>query len=138
MKKIMKWIDHNQGLALAIAICVGLLVWVYGCESTVGSIKDPAAQVTRAELEAEVQSSVANFESQLDLLEAQAEAKFQQLDRRDEIKQRLFGLAAESASTGIINPTKIIATLGFILLGGTAIDNRAKDKVIKTQKSNNK
>lgn len=138
MNRIIEWIDHNQGLAFALVICVGLLAWVYGCASTVPSIQDPARMVTRAELEAEVQNSVTNFESQLDLLEDQAEAKFTQLDRRDEIKQKLFGLAAESASTGIIDPTKIITTLGFILLGGAAVDNRAKDKVIKTQKNNSK
>lgn len=138
MKRIMKWIDHNQGLTLAVTICVGLLIWVYGCESQVGSIKDPAVKVTRPELEAEVQSISANLESQVNLLAAQAKAKFEKLDKFDELKQKLFGLAVESATTGTIDPTKIIAMVGWLLGIGATVDNRGKDKVIKTIKSNNK
>lgn len=136
MKKTLKWIDHNQGLSFATVICIGLLVWVYGCESTVPSIKDPAIKVNRTELTAEIEATTTNLESQVNLLQAQAASRFEKLDKYDELKQRLFGLAVESATTGTINSTAIIATIGWLLGVGVAMDNRSKDKVIKTQKAN--
>ncbi len=133
LKKIWKWVDHNQGWAFAMVIVIGLGVWVYGCESQVASLQNPAVMVKRSELVLELETVTASLSQQMEVLNAKAEIRFEELDKQDELKQKLFGLATESAVTGIIDPTKIIALVGWLLGVGIAVDNRSKDKVIKNR-----
>lgn len=132
-KTIQTWISHDQGLFVAILIAAGLLIWVYGCESTVGSLTQPERQVTRDELNLELQQETARLEAELDSLTKQAAIKNQQLDRQEAIKQKLFAFAALTAQEGTVNPLGVITLLGSLLGAGAVVDNRIKDKVIKNR-----
>jgi hypothetical protein len=136
MKTIVKWISHNQGLFVALLISIGLLVWSFGCQSKVGSLIEADKQVTREELQLELDSEVGRLEAELDILSKQAAVKFGELDRQDEIKRKLFEFASITAQAGTLNPAGIIALAGSILGFGAIIDNRIKDKVIRNRPLN--
>lgn len=130
MSAITKWIRHNQGVFVALLIASGLLIWTYGCESTVSSLTTEGKKVTREELNLEVQKESQRLEAELDMLTKQAALKTQQLDRQDAIKQKLFEFAAVTAESGGVNTAGVLALAGSILGFGAIVDNRIKDKVI--------
>jgi len=132
-----KWISHNQGTFVAVIIVVILMVWTYGCVST---IRSPISNkmVTRAELVLEVDITVKRLEAELNNLQKQAVLQFAELDRQDLIKRKLFEFAALTAQSGTFNPTGIITLAGSMLGLGFGVDNRIKDKVIKNRPLNNK
>jgi len=127
---MIKWISHNQGTFVAVIIVVILLVWTYGCQST---IRSPISNkiVTRSELTLEVDIQVKRLEVELDNLQKQAALQFLALDRQEEIKRKLFEFASLTATQGTFNPTGIITLAGTLLGLGFGVDNRIKDKVIK-------
>jgi len=126
---MLKLISHNQGMLVAILIAIGIFVWPYGCQSKVESLVSDT-KVTRGELTLELNAEAKRLEQQLDNLRAEAELRFQQLDRKDEIKAKVFDAVAVATTTGQFNPTGIITLLGTVLGIGAVIDNRIKDKVI--------
>jgi len=127
------WIRHNQGLFAALLLAAGVLVWTYGCESKVGSLVQPDKLVTREELLIEIDQESKRLENELALLQQKAELKLQQLDRQDELKRKLYDLAALTAETGQVNPAGVVTLIGSILGAGLLVDNRIKDKVIKNR-----
>jgi hypothetical protein len=67
------------------------------------------------------------------LFRSQAALSFQELDRKDEIKQKLFDFAALTAANNSFNPTGLITLTGSLLGFGAIVDNRIKDAVIKNR-----
>ncbi len=133
MKAIKKIISKNQGVFVALVVIVGMLIWGFGCQSQVTSLTEPSLKVTRAELKVEIDAEIMRLESELEILMRQAALKVQDLDRQDEIKQKLFDFAALTVANNALNPAGAVA-LGFSILGvGAVIDNRIKDKVIKNR-----
>ncbi len=133
MKTVMKWIRHNQGLAVSIAICLVLLIWTFGCESKVESLKTPGVLVDRAEFALEVQELSRKPEIDLEWLAGRAQLGFDKLDRDDAVRKKLFDFAVLSASTGGVSTAGVITLLAGILGVGAVADNRIKDKVIKNR-----
>ena len=130
---ISKGIRHNQGEFVAILICLGLLVFSYGCQSRVESLIKPERLVTRAELMLELEAEQARLAGELTMLTKSAEAKFAELDRKEEIKSLLLNFGMVASETGQVNPAGIIGLLVSILGVGAIVDNRIKDKVIKNR-----
>lgn len=124
MTKLWTIIRHNQGLTIGISIAVGVLIWTYGCQSTVISVMSPPQMVTRGQLQIEVDTFLAT-----------AKLRFENLDRQDEIKSILFDYAIGYATEGHINPIGVAVTLGNIMGIGAIVDNRRKDVHIKTLKA---
>ncbi len=133
MKTLTKWIRHNQGMFAALIIASGLLIWTFGCESSVTSLLTPDKMVSRAELVLEIEAESRRLESELDALQKRAALKMQQLDRADEIKKKLFEFAALTAQSGTVNPAGVLTLAGSVLGFGAVVDNRIKDKVIKNR-----
>jgi len=95
-------------------------MWVYACDSTVPSITRPGTKVNRSDLKAE-----------LEYFLAQADIRFAQLDRQDELKQTLFEHTTLWATTGVINPLGVLLSIGALLGVGATADNvrkKIKDK----------
>ncbi|GAI60919.1 unnamed protein product, partial [marine sediment metagenome] len=109
-----------------------------GCVSTVGSLIHPEKKITRSELQVEVETCLANLELQIDNLQRDAVVKFAILDKQDALKQKLTDFAVTSATTGQVNPLGVVTLIAGLIGAGLAVDNRAKDKVIKTNNKNNK
>lgn len=133
MASIAKWIRHNQGVFVALIVCVVLLVWTYGCQSKVTSLLDPSKMVTAEELALEIEEESARLQVELDSLLKRAELKQQEMYRMDLLKQKLFDFVAITVDGGTVNPAGVVALLFTVLGVGAVTDNRIKDKVIKNR-----
>jgi hypothetical protein len=133
---MIKIIRHNAGICVASMVCVLLLLWTYGCESKVLS-PVTGKSVTYAELALDISAESKRIEGELDLLNKQAELQFTELERKEEIKRKLYDFAAIAAQNNAFNPTGIITLVGSLLGIGAIVDNRIKDVVIKNRPLNN-
>lgn len=126
MTRIWTFIRHNSGIVIGIILAITILIWCYGCPSTVVSVHNPPKLVTRAELEIEV-----------DHFLKLAEIRFIELDQQDEFKRTLFAMAMEFMAEGRINPAAIALVLGNLLGLGAVVDNVRKRTYINTLKGGN-
>jgi len=133
MKKIKKWISHNQGTFVSLMICAAVTIYIYGCQSKVTSLISPDRMVTANELRVEFESEAARLELMIDNLTKRAGVKFEDLERQDELKQKLMDAALISTQAGSLNPAGLVGLLIGVLGVGATIDNRIKDKVIKNR-----
>lgn len=126
MAKLWTFIKHNQFIIVFGGVAGFLILWGHGCEPKVASLTDYKQQVTRDELQFE-----------LDGLLAKAESRFAELDRQVAFKEAIFNHTILYATTGTIDPLGMITTIAALLGFGAVIDNRRKDSVIKTLKNSN-
>lgn len=101
-------------ILISTAIC-----FLYSCDSTTMSLRDPNQKVSRYELQAEY-----------DYITAQLLIRTKDLDRQDAIKALITDQAALFAETGTINPAGLITSVIAIFGIGAAVDNIRKRKVI--------
>ena len=127
LEKIKTMLRHNQFLTTAVVIVVVLGAWLAGCASQVKSPFNPDRDVTRQQLQNEVDKYIADIE-----------LAFTDLDRQDLFKQKLFEFGVVVAQGGTINPIGAGITLLGILGVGAVADNRKKDSVIKTMQGERK
>jgi len=120
LKKITEFLNHERYQVIAITVCIGLLIWFIGCESKVRSLSDPSVRITRDELASEIDFYLAN-----------AEIRFKDLDRQDELKQTILDAALLYGQTGTINPMGLIATLAGVLGVGATVDNVRKRRDLR-------
>ena len=128
-------IRHNIGLFVGVVLAVGLMFWTYGCESRIQS-PVTGELVTSDELTVEINTEASRLEAELDTLQKRAALSFQELARKDEIKQKLFAFAALTATTNTFNPIGLITLAGSLIGVGAIVDNRIKDVVIANRPLN--
>lgn len=133
MKTIRKMISHNQGMTMAVIVCIGVAIYIFGCQSKVTSLVHKDKQITADELKVEFESEAARIELALEDLIKRAGVKFKEIDRQDAIKQKLMDAALISTSGGALNPAGLVGLLIGVVGIGAGIDNRIKDKVIKNR-----
>ena len=121
LQKIKTFLNHERYESIAVILVVVLLAIIFGCESKVNSILYPNNQITRDQLQLELNQLIAT-----------AEIKFGQLDRQDELKAALYQIGLVTAQTGTFNPIGLITTIAGIVGIGATVDNVRKRKVIKT------
>lgn len=126
MLKIWTFVRHNSGIVIGFAAVPLVLFYAYGCQSTVKSLVNPSARITRPQLQAEV-----------DYFLAQAEAKFADLDRQDLFKSTLFNAAIDFAQGKAVNPVGVASVIGSVLGLGAVVDNVRKRTHINTLKGGN-
>jgi len=124
LEKIKVALRHNQFLAITLVIVLLLGVWLIGCESQVVSPFNPERDVTRQQLQNEVEKYMADIE-----------LAFADLDKQDIFKQKLFEIGVVMAQGGTVNPIGAGITLLGVLGLGAVADNRKKDSIIKTLKN---
>ena len=124
LEKIKVAFRHNQFLTFAVVIVVVLGAWLMGCESQVTSPFNPSHDVTRSQLNNEVEKYMADLE-----------LAYADLDKQDLFKQKIFELGVVAAQGGTINPVGAGITLLGVLGIGAVADNRKKDSIIKTMKN---
>lgn len=123
MKTIWRFIRHNSGICIGFILMPCILIYAYSCQSVVVSTLDPGKRITRPELVAEVE-----------LFLARAEAKFNDLDRQDLVKDTIFNSVLDLARGGQVNPAGIALIIGNALGLGAVIDNVRKRTHINTLK----
>lgn len=121
MKKLLNTLfNHERYQSVSVIVVGSLLIWFYGCESSVESIVTPEKKVTRAELRIEIESLI-----------AMTDLRRIDLDKQDEIKSLLLKNALLIASGGAVNPVGVVTALAAVLGIGAAADNVRKRKEIK-------
>jgi len=107
MQAILKLFNDNHWYVIAALLACMLVFWIYGCQSEVTSMLDPAKRINRDELQLET-----------DYVLGQAKVKLADLDRQDEIKKLVLDQAAIFGQTGTFNPTGLLNTM--IAIGAIA------------------
>lgn len=121
IKKLLSTLfNHERYQTIAGLLACAAIIWFYGCESKVSSLSTPEKQITRAELQTE-----------LETLLSSAEIRFAQLDQQDLLKQTLAEQAFLIAQTGAINPLGIATAIMALFGVGATVDNIRKRKEIK-------
>ncbi len=124
LSKLKTFLNHERYQVLAIFGILILLIWFFGCQSKVASLQNPSLRISREELQAEVQGII-----------DQADIRFAQLDKEDELRQLLIDQALLWTKTGTINPVGLVMPILTILGAGATVDNVRRRKV---EKANNK
>ena len=133
--KLTEAIRHNLGLSVEMVLVIGLLIWFVGCESQVAS-PISGDMVTRPVLLSEYNIEVDKRLAELATLQANTELSEKELDRQDALKQGLAKIGVSLLEGGAINPSGVATSLLALLGVGAVVDNKVKDRVIKTLKSN--
>lgn len=123
MTKLYAFFRHNSCTVIGLFLCCCVLLWCYSCQSTVVSLIDPGARITRAQLVLEVDTYLSN-----------AELQFSDLDRQDFVKNTIFNSVLDLAQCKSINPIGIAIALSGILGLGAIGDNIRKRTHINTLK----
>lgn len=123
MNKIYAFIRHNSCMVIAVIACSLATVYAFSCQSTVISLIDPSARITRAQLVLEVDSYLSN-----------AELLFDDLDRQDLVRDTIFNSVLDIAQGKSLNPIGIALTLAGLLGVGAVGDNIRKRTHINTLK----
>jgi len=113
----------NIPKSIAIAILMTLLLWAWGCPPRVESLFVPQKQVTRPELQIE-----------LDTITATAMYRLAELDKQDAMRDVIFKNALMIVETGSINPIGIMTLLAG-LYGITRGTKDIKDRIKNGKKS---
>jgi len=119
MKKIfaefLNFAGHNTGFIVTQLVIVGVIIWTQGCNPTTQSLTSPGKQITRAELDVEVDTFI-----------AMAEVRFADLAQKEEFKQTFLEHAMLWSATGAINPMGLVTALLAIGGIGATVDNVTK------------
>lgn len=152
-----KWLDHNRYVALGVGIAAGCMVYLGACASTVktpdGSVVDRAglgrwaidSEATFAKRKASLDAEIAAYNADIEGYNQTVASLQLELDEKDAIRESLVnvagGIVTSIASGGGVNPIGLATTgvtlLGLLGGGGALLDNRRKDKVLKTVKTSN-
>lgn len=125
MKKLLSTLfNHERYQSIAVIVIILLLIWSYGCPSRVKSLNTPGKQVTRAELQIEI-----------DTLLATAEAHLVDLNRQDSIKRLIYENLLLTAQSGQFNLIGLVAGAAGVLGIGATVDNVRKRREIKDLKN---
>ncbi|MCK5616727.1 hypothetical protein KAR91_83470 [Candidatus Pacearchaeota archaeon] len=112
----------NWPKTIALITLTFLLFWGYGCPSRVPSLVTDGKNITRPELQIE-----------LDTIIATAEFRLAELDRQDQFRDIIFKNAMLMVEGGTMNPIGIIT----LLAGLYGISRGAKDLKDKVKKKTN-
>jgi hypothetical protein len=151
LHSILKVVDHERGKVIAIILAVAIVFGAWGCEIKLTSpISDK--KVTLEQFEAEVQAKKVEFDSKLNLINAEmqqfltnAEITQQDFAKWEEFKTQAFDILAGVVTTvtggGQVNVAQVVASLiglgGVGMAVGSLYDSNRKNKVIETEKAKN-
>lgn len=125
MTKIWAFIRHNSGIIIGASMIPIVILYAYGCQSKVISLVNSKITITREQLVLEV-----------DHFLAQAELKFQDLERQDLVRNTIFNSLTDIAQGKVPDFPGVMLMIGNILGLGAVIDNVRKRTYINTIKSN--
>jgi len=154
--KLTKIVDHNRYTVISGIMAVIMIACLVGCEVQTASIINPGEKVTASGLSIEmakidgslakkknaIDSAVADYNSEIKMLNDQIDAAQADLARQTEMRTNLFdliGSTVTAAATGGVTAPGLITT-GLAMLGmftgvGVVADNRRKDSKIKELKA---
>jgi len=113
---MLNYLLDKSPLICSGLICAMLFIYAIGCQPTTDSLITPGEQVTRAELNWEIESLMSKSKIRID-----------QLDRQQELRNLIFQQTIIAAETGAVNPIGLITSMLAVLgIGATADDIRLR------------
>lgn len=122
MAWLKNFLNHERYTAIGLILSGLLIVWISACESKVQSIRFPERRYSRMQLQAELDSILAEYDF-----------KTLRLDQKDQIKKIVFDNLVLVSRGGTFNPLALIP-LGIGILGAGATVDRVR-AVKKNKKS---
>lgn len=119
------WIKNNWPRVLALNIAFTLIMWAVGCQPTVPSLVYPDQQLTRTQLQFEMETLIRAFE-----------LKNTELQQQEKLRRLITENALLIAQSGSFNPLGLITALAaFYGVGTVANDARkaVKNKIAKAK-----
>lgn len=104
---MLAWLKENKKTVIAYVVTIGVLVYLYACESQVRSLDGSKRLVTRVELQAELNS----YLDKVDI-------RFASLDRQDKLREIILNNAMIVIQGQPFNPAGLI-TAAMTLYGVT-------------------
>jgi hypothetical protein len=108
--QLIDWLDDNHWWVVAFVVIAALIIWAYGCESTVPSLLYPNQRVNADGLNAEIQ-----------YFNARAAGEVNEIAYQNNIKQAFFnGLNAVALAGGTISTgglLTLITTIASVAFG---------------------
>ncbi|MBN2591594.1 MAG: hypothetical protein JXA96_17140 [Sedimentisphaerales bacterium] len=149
LHSILKVIDHERGKVIALILAVAIVFGVWGCEIKLTSpISDK--KVTIEQFETEVQAKKIEFESKLNLINADMQQLLSNADitkaqfaKWQDFKTQAFdilaGVVTTAAGGGQVNIAQVVASLvglgGVGMAVGGLYDSKRKNDIIDKTKS---
>lgn len=123
-----EWLKKNGRTLIVYGVIVGVLIFLYACESRVRSLDGSKKRVTRSEL-------VTEFNAYID----KYDIRFASLDRQDKVRQLVINNAMLFVQGNTLNPVGILtAILGIYGVQQAAKNTSGAIKNAKRKRTNNK
>ena len=119
------WLKKNWSVLLTVLVTGGFVFYLYGCESKTKSLLEPTVQITRQELQLE-----------LDQLISLAQIRMLDLDRQEEFKSIILQNALILVQGQPTNPVGILT--GIAALYGLTQAGSNAGRVIKNKRNKRK
>ncbi len=121
MKKLLDTLlNHERYQTISLLLATGLLIWFLGCEPKTQSLIDPTQQVTRGQLDIEI-----------DTIISKSNIAYASLEKQEKLRDFMFQQAMIGATTGAVNPIALLTSIAALLGAGATVDNVRKRKEIK-------
>lgn len=123
-----KWIKEHKRTIIMYAVTIGVLIFLYACESKVRSLDGSKRLVTRPELQAELNAYLDKFD-----------IRFASLDRQDKIRALILNNALIVVQGQPFNPAGLITAI-LSVYGITQAAKNTKGAIdnVKRKRANNK
>lgn len=122
MTWLKNFLNHERYTAIGLLLSVCLIIWITACESKVRSIRYPDHKLTRDQIQAELDSYLAQYDYSI-----------QRLDQQDKIKNLLLENALLVSQGGVFNPYALIPSIAALLGVGATVD---RVRAVKKKKNN--
>ena len=122
------WIIKHKNIVITILITIGLVLYLYGCESTVKTLNGTGERVNRQQLQLELETYIAT-----------AKIRLASLDKQDEFRSIVLQNALILVQGQPFNPIGIISAVAAvygIAQGSSNITQAVKTKRRKKGYSN--
>jgi len=122
------WLKKNKKTVIAYTVTIGVLIYLYACESQVRSLDGSRRLVTRVELQAELNT----YLDKIDI-------RFASLDRQDKLREIILNNAMIVVQGQPFNPAGLITAV-LTLYGVTqaAKNTTGAIKNVRAKRANNK
>lgn len=109
---MLAWLKKNKRMIIAYTVTIGILIYLYACESQVRSLDGSRRLVTRVELQAELNA----YLDKIDI-------RFASLDRQDKVRAIILNNAMIVMQGQPFNPAGLITAM----LGVYGVTQAAKN-----------
>ncbi len=119
---MLNWIKEHKSILISVFVCIGFMLYAYGCEPKVPSVVDDARMVNREELQLE-----------LNQILGLVELRMVDLDRQEELRAIILENALILVAGQPFNPIGILTA--FAAIYGIASGSRNISRVVKDKRN---